>query len=159
MIFKIIVISTCIIGSVHMQSTQYSPKQPELTAAYKDCIADAKKITPQDASRILIGQGPFPRLIARIGRIDTMVQMNTGTRREKGFDFRQTCELMNILIGKAKIIDLMSVVGPPMAQLIRRLQSSIDLNITEKKIPEQKKEHPRITECLDKAIRAYTTMF
>lgn len=142
-----------------METTEYSPNQNNLNSAFQRCISAAKEMTVLNGPLAVIGQGPVPRLINEISNIIAMVEQNLGKMdQEKGFDFSQTCALTTILIGKASLVNMLPVIGSPLATALRSLHNAIDSNIFTKEIPDQLKLQPRINDCLDAAIAAYAVI-
>ncbi|KAK3898510.1 hypothetical protein C8A05DRAFT_47201 [Staphylotrichum tortipilum] len=112
----------------------------------------AQSISVLNAPLIIIGQGPFPMLIAGFTDIVSTAtaladQMGAATKRRRGMaiagmakrgpdddlvfnSYRAMVDvnqaLLNILIGKAGTIEKVPVVGPPVAAVLRSFEAIID---------------------------------
>lgn len=124
------------IGSVYMDlQEQYDSKITALNAP-------AQSINIITAPLIVIGQGPFPTIITGISEIITLLNSNTPTEdtvadpnKSNGLydlNYKITCALMNILIGKAGILEKIPIVGEPVAAALRGLESAIEINVLSK---------------------------
>ncbi|KAM7208385.1 hypothetical protein V8F20_001363 [Naviculisporaceae sp. PSN 640] len=114
-----------------------------LTTKSKALQEPARTITILNAPLIVIGQGPFPQLIA--GFTDIVVTATTANAAMNADRDRITSvsdakliadafrtfvrvhqELLNILIGKAGLVTSLPIVGPPVAAVLRSLEAIVD---------------------------------
>ncbi|KAK2036450.1 hypothetical protein LZ31DRAFT_615696 [Colletotrichum somersetense] len=113
-----------------------------LTMKSQALQAPAKEITTVNGLMIVIGQGPFPKIIAgfteiititttAISAMQAMPPVPAGSGSDAIFNaFREFVlvhqALLNILIGKAGLLSTVPVVGGPVASVLRQLESVVD---------------------------------
>lgn len=154
MSFKTIVIMTCIIGSVHMQKPKPSAKdQATLDGHFTTAIDAAKQINIINAPLLIIGQGPFPKIINNIVSIITELTANTSNEKISGYDLKKLCELMNLLIQKSNILDKLPLVGQPVLAVLRQLEAIVEANATKNKLPLTAQK-----QCIANAISKYEAL-
>ncbi|EGX88624.1 hypothetical protein CCM_08669 [Cordyceps militaris CM01] len=106
----------------------------------------AQSITILNAPLIIIGQGPFPQIIAGysdlVSTTNTLsAQIGTGAER-RALEIREdggaivrdafrtfvrvSQATLNILIGKAGLLEKVPLVGPPVAAVLRAYEASLD---------------------------------
>ncbi|PMD12183.1 UVI-1 protein [Hyaloscypha hepaticicola] len=104
--------------------------------------APANSINLLSGPLFLIGQGPFPQIVVGFSQIITTVtddiQAMQGQQPFSVMSDEQSIldafttfvevhqELLNILIGKAGILNDLPLVGPPVAQVLRSLEGVVD---------------------------------
>ncbi|KAK4167931.1 hypothetical protein QBC43DRAFT_229374 [Cladorrhinum sp. PSN259] len=137
----------------------------------------AQSITLVNAPLIIIGQGPFPKLIvgftdivstatAIIGQFDGTAPITSDADAKTVFDsfrafVRVHQELLNILIGKAGILEKVPFVGQPIATVLRQVESVVDtisitlINTVEPKANDLMTEANSLGSTLDLAIQKY----
>ncbi|KAF2998488.1 hypothetical protein E8E13_003103 [Curvularia kusanoi] len=104
--------------------------------------APAQSITIVNGPLIVIGQGPFPQIIA--GFTDIVSTATTAISQMQGMDpvpagqpsdaifdaFREFVRvhqaLLNILIGKAGLFNTVPIVGQPVAAVLRQIENVVD---------------------------------
>ncbi|XP_014555455.1 hypothetical protein COCVIDRAFT_102275 [Bipolaris victoriae FI3] len=113
-----------------------------LTSKSQALQAPAQSITIINGPLIVIGQGPFPQIIAGftdiISTVTTSIAQMQGSEPVKAgpdsdaiFDaFREFVRvhqvLLNILIGKAGLFTTVPFIGQPVAAVLRQLESVVD---------------------------------
>ncbi|KAG7285940.1 hypothetical protein NEMBOFW57_008236 [Staphylotrichum longicolle] len=113
-----------------------------LTTKSQALQAPAQSITILNAPLIVLGQGPFPQIITGftdivstatviISQLNGMPPVAAGPDSDLIFNaFREFVRvhqaLLNILIGKAGIIEKVPVVGEPVASVLRSVESVVD---------------------------------
>lgn len=164
MSFKTIVILACAIGSVYMQSVQ-----PVFDSKVDLLKAPAQQISIVNAQLLVIGQGPYPKVIFGIADIVTTLNKNTAQTDPKIRGLNnpsKICELMTILIGKAGILPSAPFVRQPVAAVLRQLEGSVDANVfkeiaklaKESKAPASQALRQNLGKadaCIKKAIQVY----
>ncbi|OBT69177.1 hypothetical protein VE03_02033 [Pseudogymnoascus sp. 23342-1-I1] len=127
---------------------QVSDGLKSLTQKAQALQAPAQSISIVNAPLILIGQGPFPQIIAgysdiistgnalaeQIGAESRMVrrrQVTRGAADDLVFDaykefVRVNQDLLNILIGKAGLVEQIPLVGQPIAAVLRSFEGTAD---------------------------------
>ncbi|KAI1177988.1 hypothetical protein F4777DRAFT_156829 [Nemania sp. FL0916] len=141
-------------ASAALTAQQISDGIKSITTKSQQLQGPAQSITIVNAALIVIGQGPFPTLIAGftdiVSTATTLASQLDGTapiqKREKehardlsprGPDadlvfnsFREFVRvhqaLLSILIGKAGILEQLPVVGPPVAAVLRQVEGVVD---------------------------------
>ncbi|KAI0112456.1 hypothetical protein GGR51DRAFT_557038 [Nemania sp. FL0031] len=154
-----------------------------ITQKSQELQAPAQSITILNAPLIVIGQGPFPQLIAGFTDIVSTATALTaqlpGTppiqkRAEKehardlnsrGADadlfVRVHQVLLNILIGKAGILEQVPVIGQPVATVLRQVEGVVDtiaitlINLTEARANDISSDADSLGNTLDLAISKY----
>ncbi|KAK2031159.1 hypothetical protein LX32DRAFT_681291 [Colletotrichum zoysiae] len=113
-----------------------------LTMKSQALQAPAKEITIVSGPLIIVGQGPFPKLIAGFTEIVTiattaipamqaMPPVPAGQQSDAIFDaFREFVRvhqvLLNILIGKAGLFSVVPFIGAPVAAVLRQIEAVVD---------------------------------
>ncbi|KAK5651779.1 hypothetical protein OQA88_11646 [Cercophora sp. LCS_1] len=112
-----------------------------LTQKHQALQAPAQSITILNAPLIVIGQGPFPIIIAGYQDIvatgSALISQFPGTPAITGADadlvfnaFREHVRVsqatLNVLIGKAGLLTNVPVIGPPVATALRGYEGIID---------------------------------
>ncbi|KAJ5055741.1 UVI-1 [Bipolaris maydis] len=113
-----------------------------LTSKSQALQAPAQSITIINGPLIVIGQGPFPQLIAgftdiiattttAIAQMQDTQPVKAGAESDAIFDaFREFVRvhqvLLNILIGKAGLFETVPVIGEPVAAVLRQLENVVD---------------------------------
>ncbi|KAK2013297.1 hypothetical protein LZ32DRAFT_676385 [Colletotrichum eremochloae] len=113
-----------------------------LTQKSQALQAPAQSITLVNTPLIVIGQGPFPVIIrgfvdivntanVYIQSMQGMAPVPAGAKSDAIFDaFRVFVhvhqQLLNILIGKAGLLQNVPVIGPPVASVLRQVESVVD---------------------------------
>jgi len=113
-----------------------------VTTKSQNLQAPANQITILSGALFLIGQGPFPQIIVGftdiINTVTADINAMAGTPPFNVLADEQSIldafttfvtvhqELLNILIGKAGILNDLPLVGPPVAQLLRSLEAVVD---------------------------------
>jgi hypothetical protein len=114
-----------------------------LTTKSQALQAPAQSITILNGPLIVIGQGPFPQIIAGftdiISTVTTAIQVmqSSPTSLTTEADasavasaFREFVRvhqvLLNILIGKAGLFNTVPIIGQPVAQVLRQLEAVVD---------------------------------
>ncbi|KAI1423904.1 UVI-1 [Xylaria sp. FL1777] len=114
----------------------------QVTVLSQNLQTPANSITLVNAPLIIVGRGPFPKIITGFTQIVTTVSTAIIQLRDtppvtveadadlilnafRGF-VRVHQELLNILIGKAGIITDVPVVGPPVAAVLRKVEGVVD---------------------------------
>ncbi|KAF3046211.1 hypothetical protein E8E11_009286 [Didymella keratinophila] len=104
--------------------------------------APAQNITIINGPLIIVGQGPFPQIIAgfvdivstattAIAQMQGMAPVPAGQPSDDIFDaFREFVRvhqaLLNILIGKAGLFQTVPFIGQPVAAVIRQIENVVD---------------------------------
>ncbi|KAI3327129.1 UVI-1 [Xylariaceae sp. AK1471] len=157
--------------------SQLSDSINALTTKSQALQAPAQSITIINAPLIIIGQGPFPTLIA--GFTDIVTTATVAIGQLKGtktitkpadatlvFDaFREFVRvhqvLLNILIGKAGLLEKVPLVGQPVATVLRQVENVVDtitlslITIVESKTGDIESQANSLGETLDLAINKY----
>ncbi|KAK2053169.1 hypothetical protein LY76DRAFT_582239 [Colletotrichum caudatum] len=113
-----------------------------LTMKSQALQAPAKDITIVNGPLIIIGQGPFPKIILGFSEIVTiattaipamqaMPPVPAGPQSDAIFEaFREFVRvhqvLLNILIGKAGLFSTVPLVGQPVAAVLRQIETVVD---------------------------------
>ncbi|TGJ78445.1 hypothetical protein E0Z10_g10309 [Xylaria hypoxylon] len=139
--------------------------------------APAQSISIVNAPLIIIGQGPFPTIIAGFTQIVTTVTATlsqldgTGPVTNpadadiifnafRGF-VRVHQDLLNILIGKAGILTKVPLIGQPVATVLRQVESVVDtiaislIDLVESRAKDLTSEANALGGTLDLAIKQY----
>ncbi|KAK4124672.1 UVI-1 [Parathielavia appendiculata] len=149
----------------------------KLTGESQALQATAQSITIVNAPLIVIGQGPFPTLIAGfndlVSTATVVLEQFPGTKQITGeaeatlvFDafrgfVRVTQELGNILIGKAGILEKVPFVGQPVAASLRAVESTTDtlaislINTVEPRVRDLESEANALGDTLELCIQKY----
>ncbi|KAI1172831.1 UVI-1 [Nemania sp. FL0916] len=114
----------------------------QVTKLSQDLQGPAQSITFVNAPLILVGEGPFPEIIRGFTQIvstaTTITSEMDGTPKitdqadgQLVFDsFREFVRvhqaLLNILIGKAGLLENLPFVGPPVAAVLRSVEAVVD---------------------------------
>ncbi|KAJ2994016.1 hypothetical protein NUW58_g1662 [Xylaria curta] len=139
--------------------------------------APAQSITILNAPLIVIGQGPFPRIIAGFTEIvataTVTVSQADGTPKitneaDAALVFnafrafvRVHQALLNILIGKAGILAKLPVIGQPVATVLRQVEGVVDtlaiflIDTVEVRASDFQSEANNLVGTLDLAIQQY----
>jgi len=128
-------------------AAQLSPAQvvsniKMLTSKSQALQAPAQSITVINGPLIIIGQGPFPQIIAgfsdivstattAIGQMQGMPPVPAGADSDAIYDaFREFVRvhqvLLNILIGKAGLFNTVPFIGQPLAAILRQIENVVD---------------------------------
>ncbi|KAK4223795.1 hypothetical protein QBC38DRAFT_398957 [Podospora fimiseda] len=153
-----------------------------LTSKSQALVAPAQSITIVNGPLIIIGQGPFPTIVA--GFQDTVSTTTKYIEAMQGTPsitaesdaaiiadaFREFVKvnqgLLNILIGKAGIMSQVPIVGQPVSASLRSVESVvdtfafglIDLAGTTPAASKIQKDAQSLDVTLDVAIQAYSTL-
>lgn len=141
-----------IIGCVYMEQNPDQAKFDNLANAAKSAAGTINAI---NSPLIVIGQGPFPKIIHGILQIITELNENTHATGKPAFDLKKVCELMNTLIKKAGIVEKLPIVLAPVEQALRQLEQSVEANGFAKKIKPNKLQ-PNL-HCVENAVHAYSS--
>ncbi|KAK2007903.1 UVI-1 [Colletotrichum eremochloae] len=137
----------------------------------------AQSITILNGPLIIIGQGPFPQIIAGFTDIVTTVtvaltQMDgsapvpAGAQSDAIFDaFREFVRvhqaLLSILIGKAGLFNTVPVIGQPVAAVLRQVESVVDtiafriIDLVDSRAADLQREATALGGTLDTCINSY----
>ncbi|KAI1809996.1 UVI-1 [Poronia punctata] len=149
----------------------------QITKKSQDLQEPAQSITILNAPLLIIGQGPFPKLIAGftdiVSTATVVISQFEGTQpitadadatlvfdTFRGF-VRVHQELLNILIGKAGILEKVPLVGQPIATVLRSVEGVVDtiaitlINTVESKAKDLQSEANSLGQTLDLAINKY----
>ncbi|OSS47059.1 hypothetical protein B5807_10100 [Epicoccum nigrum] len=140
--------------------------------------APAKTITLVNAPLLVIGQGPLPTIITGFTDIVTTAtnaisQMQGSSPVPAGADsdaiadaFRSFVrvhqELLNILIGKAGLLNTLPFVGAPMAAVLRQVESVVDtiafslIDMVESRAKDLQADAQSLDGTLETCINAYS---
>ncbi|CCF45608.1 UVI-1h [Colletotrichum higginsianum] len=126
---------------------QFTPAQvvmniEVITTKSQALIAPAQNINLISGALLIIGQGPFPKIIAGFTDIVTtagvaLVQMRgmppvpAGAQSDAIFEAFRTFvkvhqQLLNVLIGKAGLFTTIPIVGEPVAVVLRAVEDIVD---------------------------------
>ncbi|KAK2755043.1 hypothetical protein FQN54_006571 [Arachnomyces sp. PD_36] len=112
-----------------------------LTSKAQEIQAPATEISIVNAPLIIIGQGPFPPIITKYTEFitisNTLIGQFHGTPQITGPDATKVFEAyrehvrvhqatLNILIGKAGILQKVPFVGAPIAAVLRQVEANLD---------------------------------
>ncbi|KAF7568994.1 hypothetical protein A1F97_01505 [Pyrenophora tritici-repentis] len=97
----------------------------------------AQSISLVNGPLILIGQGPFPKLIfgfadivttatAAISQMQGMPKEPAGPATDAVFEAFREATLLNILIGKAGLFQAVPFIGQPIAAVLRQIEGVVD---------------------------------
>ncbi|GAW15451.1 hypothetical protein ANO14919_048600 [Xylariales sp. No.14919] len=148
-----------------------------VTKLSQDLQQPAQSITIVNAPLIVIGQGPFPGIIAGFTQIVTTATVTisqldgtgpvTNTADAdlifnafRGF-VRVHQELLNILIGKAGILTKVPIIGQPVATVLRQVEGVVDtiaitlIDLVESRAKDLTSEANNLGGTLDLAIQEY----
>ncbi|KAI0543528.1 UVI-1 [Xylaria curta] len=148
-----------------------------ITVQSQNLQVQAQSITIVNAPLIVIGQGPFPKIISGFTQIVTTATVTInqwdGTAPitadadvQLVFSAFRTFvrvhqELLNILIGKAGILEQLPVVGPPVAAVLRQVESVVDtiaidlINVLESVAKDLESDANSLGGTLDLCIQKY----
>ncbi|KAK6362670.1 hypothetical protein TWF730_000125 [Orbilia blumenaviensis] len=150
-----------------------------LTEKSKALEAPAQSITIVNAPLIVIGQGPFPTIIAGFSDMvstgNALISQFEGIEPIRGTDedlvynafheFYKTHEiLLNILIGKAGIVGKVPVVGQPVATALRGVEGVVDtiaitlIGQTETRSKDLESDANSLGNTLELAIQSYESI-
>ncbi|KAI0805483.1 UVI-1 [Xylaria sp. FL0064] len=157
--------------------TQIVTSIKQVTTISQQLQTPAQSITIVNAPLIVIGQGPFPQLISgftqivttatsAIGQLDGTQPITADADATAVFDaFREFVRvhqaLLNILIGKAGIIEQVPVVGQPVAAVLRQVEGVVDtiaitlINLVESRSKDLESEANNLGNTLDLCIQKY----
>ncbi|KAI1351247.1 UVI-1 [Xylaria sp. FL0043] len=160
-----------------LSPTQIVTSIKQVTTISQQLQTPAQSINIVNAPLIVIGQGPFPQLIqgftqivttatAAIGQLDGTKPITADADATAVFDaFREFVRvhqaLLNILIGKAGILEQVPVVGRPVATVLRRVENVVDtiaitlINIDESRSKDLESEANNLGNTLDLCIQKY----
>ncbi|KAI0912218.1 UVI-1 [Ustulina deusta] len=180
MLFSKIFAAGAIMASTAMASlspSQIADSIKQVTIISQNLQAPANSITLVNAPLIIIGQGPFPQIIAGFTQIVTVVGATItsmdGTQPVssqadadlifnafRGF-VRVHQQLLNILIGKSGILTSIPLVGQPVAAVLRQVEGVVDtiaialIDIAEARAQDLESEANNLGGTLDLAIQKY----
>ncbi|KAH6878663.1 hypothetical protein BKA58DRAFT_466309 [Alternaria rosae] len=139
--------------------------------------APAKEISIVNGPLILIGQGPFPKIIigfsdivqtatTAIAQMQGMPKEPAGAPTDAVFEaFREFVRvhqaLLNILIGKAGLFNTVPFIGQPIAAVLRQIEKVVDtiafmlIDTFEARAADLQKEAMSLTGSLDICIKSY----
>jgi hypothetical protein len=128
--------------STAMNATVVASNINVLTAKSQALQGPAQSVSIINAPLIIIGQGPFPKIIVGFTDIITTVTIYITAMKNDPTTytvadgeiiftaFRQFVlvhqVLLNILIGKAGLLEQIPLVGPPVAEVLRQLEAVVD---------------------------------
>jgi len=139
-----VAITATLLTSVYAQMTapQIVSNINIITGQSQALQAPANSINILSGPLFLIGQGPFPQIIVGFSQIVTTanndIQAMAGTQPFSVLSDEQSIlnafttfvevhqELLNILIGKAGLLNDLPFVGPPVAEVLRSLEAVVD---------------------------------
>lgn len=162
MSLKTFVIVSCVIGSVYMQ--QNPPDRKEIYDKIAIASADANKINQLSGLLYVLGQGPFPLVIADINEICVLLKENLANENNSDYYYHSdklvtmVCNLTDILIGKASLLNDLPLVRAPLADVLKLLEISAYYNVYElSPIPTSSSfSLTKLKYCMQQAIGAYT---
>ncbi|KAI1755839.1 UVI-1 [Xylaria castorea] len=148
-----------------------------ITTLSQNLQEPAQSITLVNAPLIVIGQGPFPKIITGFTQIVTAATNTISQFQDTPpitnaadatlvFDaFRSFVrvhqELLNILIGKAGILEQVPFIGPPVASVLRGVESVVDtiaitlIDLVESHSKDIQSDANSLGSTLDLAIQKY----
>ncbi|EFQ34458.1 hypothetical protein CGRA01v4_00113 [Colletotrichum graminicola] len=148
-----------------------------LTAKSRALQAPAKDITLVNGPLILIGQGPFPAIIQgftdivstttnAITSMQGMAPVSAGADSDSIFnafrDFVRVHQaLLNILIGKAGLLNTVPFAGQPIAAVLRQVEAVVDtvaftlIDMVQSRAADLTAEANSLDQSLDTAIKSY----
>ncbi|KAI0862910.1 UVI-1 [Xylaria cubensis] len=113
-----------------------------ITVQSRNLQVVAQSITIVNAPLIIVGGGPFPKIISGFTQIvttatvsinswDGTAPITTDADAQLVFNAFRTFvrvhqDLLNILIGKAGLLESVPVIGPPVAAVLRQIESVVD---------------------------------
>ncbi|GKT46347.1 uncharacterized protein ColSpa_06528 [Colletotrichum spaethianum] len=148
-----------------------------LTQKSQALQAPAQSINIVSGPLILIGQGPFPPIIA--GFTDIVVTTTTAIASMQGMSpvpagspsddifnaFREFVRvhqvLLNILIGKAGLFQTVPFIGQPVAQVLRQVESVVDtvafglIDAVQSRADDLRGQASQLTMTISKAVDSY----
>ncbi|ATY62494.1 hypothetical protein A9K55_008922 [Cordyceps militaris] len=169
-------------GSAALAAAAATPEQivtgiNSLTEKMAALQAPAQSITVVNAPLLLIGQGPFPQIIAGFqdiansanaltAEIGTQGESKEGATVATSFrDFvRVSQATLNILIGKAGILQKVPVVGEPVASSLRSVEGAVDtlaitlINIFKSVSEDLENDSSSLGSTLDITIQKYESL-
>ncbi|UQC78231.1 UVI-1 [Colletotrichum lupini] len=116
-----------------------------VTKKSNDLIAPAQKIDLVSGPLLIIGLGPFPKIIT--GFVDIVSTVTTALAQMQGMPpvpagpqsdaifeaFREFVRihqvLLNVLIGKAGLFSTVPLIGAPIAAVLRQVESVVDVSL------------------------------
>ncbi|KAK1497658.1 UVI-1 [Colletotrichum cuscutae] len=119
-----------------------------VTKKSNDLIAPAQKIDLVSGPLLIVGLGPFPKIIT--GFVDIVSTVTTALAQMQGMPpvpagpqsdaifeaFREFVRihqmLLNVLIGKAGLFSTVPLIGAPIAAVLRQVESVVDFQRLEK---------------------------
>ncbi|EUC47811.1 hypothetical protein COCMIDRAFT_3288 [Bipolaris oryzae ATCC 44560] len=148
-----------------------------VTAKSQALQAPAQSITIVNGPLIVIGQGPFPQIIAgftdivttvtvAIAQMDGSQPVKAGAQADAIFDaFREFVRvhqaLLNILIGKAGLFTTVPFIGQPVAAVLRQIESVVDtiafaiIDLVQSRAADLQREANSLGATLDVCINSY----
>nr|BAA96293.1 UVI-1 [Bipolaris oryzae]BAA96294.1 UVI-1 [Bipolaris oryzae] len=148
-----------------------------VTAKSQALQAPAQSITIVNGPLIVIGQGPFPQIIAgftdivttvtvAIAQMDGSQPVKAGAQADAIFDaFREFVRvhqaLLNILIGKAGLFTTVPFIGQPVAAVLRQIESVVDtiafaiIDLVQSRAADLQREANNLGGTLDICINSY----
>ncbi|USP77998.1 hypothetical protein yc1106_05272 [Curvularia clavata] len=158
------------------QCTSFAPFE-DVSLASQALQAPAQSITLLNAPLVLIGQGPYSQIISGFTDIistatTALVQMQgmlpvaAGADSDAIFDaFREIVRvhqtLLNILIGKAGLVESLPVVGTPVAAVLRQDENVVDtlaftlIHTVQSRATDLQSEANYLSQTLSLAIQKY----
>ncbi|KEZ44983.1 hypothetical protein SAPIO_CDS2369 [Scedosporium apiospermum] len=139
----------------------------------------AQSITILNAPLIVIGQGPFPQLIAGfadiastgnalISQMDGQEPVQPGPSEDVYNAVRRLVQtyqaLLNILIGKAGLLERIPIIGEPVAASLRGVQGALDsifitlINVVESRANDITSQANSLENTLDLTIGKYQSI-
>ncbi|WQF75970.1 hypothetical protein CDEST_00984 [Colletotrichum destructivum] len=113
-----------------------------ITSKSQALIDPAKEITLISGTLLIIGQGPFPKIIAgftdivttagvSLAQMQGMPPVPAGAESDAIFEAVRTFvrihqQLLNVLIGKAGLFSTIPIVGQPVAAVLRAVEGIVD---------------------------------
>ncbi|KAK3897262.1 hypothetical protein C8A05DRAFT_39192 [Staphylotrichum tortipilum] len=155
---------------------QIADSLASLTRKFQDLQNPAQRISLVNAPLIIIGQGPFPQIIAGLNDITSTGKALTdqfdGTPNLEGAEgdlvfnafrgfVRVQQAFLNILIGKAGILEKVPLVGDPVANSLRGVEGVDDtisinlINLLISKTQDAQDEANALSESIDLCISKY----
>ncbi|TQN70703.1 hypothetical protein CSHISOI_04870, partial [Colletotrichum shisoi] len=148
-----------------------------ITTKSQALIAPAQSINVINGALIIIGQGPFPKIIAGFTDIVTtatvaLTQMQgmppvpAGAESDAIFEAVRTFvkihqQLLNVLIGKAGLLSTVPIVGGPVAAVLRVVEDVVDtfafalIDGVQSRAKDLEAELGSLTDTIQTAIKQY----
>ncbi|KAK3201594.1 hypothetical protein GRF29_185g1508056 [Pseudopithomyces chartarum] len=176
---KIFLASLAMVAPIVAQTTpeQVVTNLKMITQKSQALQAPAQSITIINGPLIIIGQGPFPQIIAgftdivatgttALSQMQGMPPVPAGDKSDAIFDaFREFVRvhqvLLNILIGKAGLFSTVPFIGQPVAAVLRQIENVVDtlaftlIDTVESRASDLQAQAGSLTGSLDVCIAKY----